>query len=369
MPLTEAASERTWRQIVRKRAGVLRSLGQKATLAERARGRRDLILITGGLGYVGSHAVRYLLEQGREVLLFDNLVYGHEAASSGAPYVIGDLNNPQDIRAVFRQHDIDSVMHFAAFAAVGESVEEPKKYFDNNVRAGLNLLDAMLEADVKRLVFSSTCAIFGEPVEIPMTEDHPRNPTNPYGESKLFFEKALKWYDGAYGLKAMCLRYFNAAGAHPSGEIGEDHDPERHLIPLVIGAATGLRPALTVFGDDYPTPDGTCIRDYIHVSDLAQAHLLALEKLEQGGPSGAYNLGNGHGYSVLEVIKTVENVTGLEAPYSFGERRAGDPARLVGSSQKAFDELGWKPQFADLRTIVATAWKWHKAHPHGYGNG
>lgn len=325
-----------------------------------------MILVTGGLGYVGSHAVRYLLEHGREVVLFDNLIYGHREASSGAPYVIGDLMNPAEIADVFRKYDIDSVMHFAAFAAVGESVTNPKKYFDNNVRAALNLLEAMLNADVKRLVFSSTCAIFGEPVEIPISETHPTSPTNPYGESKLFFEKVLKWYDNAYGLKSMCLRYFNAAGAHPSAELGEDHTPENHLIPLVLGAAAGTRKPLTVFGDDYDTPDGTCIRDYVHVSDLAAAHLLALQKLENGSGSSAYNLGNGNGYSVLEVIRCAGELTGMKVPYSMGARRAGDPARLVGSSRKAMDELGWKPQFNRLETIVETAWKWHRLHPNGY---
>ncbi len=315
---------------------------------------------------MGSHAVRHLLENGRETLLFDNLTYGHTRASSGAPYIIGDLMNLEDIRAVFRQYDIDTVMHFAAFAAVGESVVNPQKYFDNNIRAGLNLLEAMLEAGVKRLVFSSTCAIFGEPVEIPIPETHPTNPTNPYGESKLFFEKALKWYDNAYGLKSTCLRYFNAAGAHPSGEIGEDHDPENHLIPLAIGAAAGTRDELTVFGNSYDTPDGTCIRDYIHVSDLADAHLLALRQMESGGDSSAYNLGNGSGYSVLDVIRCTEAVTGLKVPYSIGNERAGDPARLVGSSGKAVLELGWRPRFNSLETIVETAWKWHQGHPNGY---
>jgi UDP-glucose 4-epimerase len=224
----------------------------------------------------------------------------------------------------------------------------------------------MLEAGVKRLVFSSTCAIFGEPERLPLDEEHPKNPTNPYGESKLFFEKVLKWYDRAYGLKSVSLRYFNAAGAHPSGEIGEDHDPEHHLIPLAIGAAAGYRPELTVFGDDYDTPDGTCIRDYIHVCDLADAHLLAIERLEAGGCSEAYNLGNGNGHSVLEVIRTVESVTGLKVPWKMGPRRPGDPARLVGSSEKAIRELGWKPQLNTLETIVETAWRWHRDHPRGY---
>lgn len=328
-----------------------------------------MILITGGLGYVGSHAVRHLLDHGRNVVLFDNLVYGHTEASSGAPYVIGDLSNVEEIRAVFRDYEIDGVMHFAAYAAVGESVANPMKYFDNNIRAGLNLLQVMLENDVKRLVFSSTCAIFGEPQQIPMSETHATNPTNPYGESKLFFEKILKWYDVAYGLKSMCLRYFNAAGAHPSGEIGEDHTPENHLIPLAIAAAAGRRKELTVFGSDYDTPDGTCIRDYIHVSDLADAHLLAMQNMEQGGNSNAYNLGNGNGYSVLEVLRMVEQITGLSVPHSIGERRPGDPARLVGSSQKAMDELGWQPKLNTLETIVETAWTWHSSHPEGYASG
>lgn len=325
-----------------------------------------MILITGGLGYVGSHAMRYLREQGREVLAFDNLIYGHTEAACGAPYVIGDLMNTDDLRKVFCENEIDSVMHFAAFAAVGESVAHPKKYYDNNIRGGLNLLEAMLEADVKRFVFSSTCAIFGEPVEIPMAETHPVAPANPYGETKLAFERVLKWYGRAYGLKSACLRYFNAAGAHPSGEIGEDHEPERHLIPLAIRAAAGTGDALTVFGSDYDTPDGTCIRDYIHVTDLAQAHLLALQQMENGGDSAAYNLGNGNGYSVLEVIQCVERVTGRSVPHSFGNRRPGDPGRLVGSSKKALDELGWRPEFDSLEAIVETAWRWHESHPKGY---
>lgn len=327
-----------------------------------------MILITGGLGYVGSHAVLRLLEAGREVIIYDNLVYGHRKASCGAPYVIGDLADPESLRKLFSEYDIDSVMHFAAFAAVGESVENPRKYFDNNVSAGLNLLAAMLEADVKKLVFSSTCAIFGEPVRVPIDEEHPKSPTNPYGESKLFFEQILKWYDVAYGLKSSCLRYFNAAGAHPSGMIGEDHAPERHLIPLAIGAATGRTGPLTIFGNDYDTPDGTCIRDYIHVSDLAEAHLLALERMESGGGSAAYNLGNGNGYSVLEVIEAVDRVTGLKTPYNVGPRRAGDPARLVGSSGKAMDELGWQPKLNTLDKIVQTAWDWHRTHPSGYAS-
>jgi|DewCreStandDraft_4_1066084.scaffolds.fasta_scaffold41270_2 UDP-glucose 4-epimerase len=331
-------------------------------------GERPLLLITGGLGYVGSHAVRRLQEAGRDVVLLDNLVYGHREAAPGVPCVIADLMDREALRGVFRDYPIDGVMHFAAFAAVGESVANPQKYFDNNVRAGLNLLDCMLEAGVKRLVFSSTCAIFGEPERLPLDEEHPKNPTNPYGESKLFFEKVLKWYDKAYGLKSVSLRYFNAAGAHPSGDIGEDHDPEHHLIPLAIGAAAGHRPGLTVFGDDYDTPDGTCIRDYIHVSDLADAHLLAIERLEAGGSSEAYNLGNGNGYSVLEVIRTVESVTGLKVPWKMGPRRPGDPARLVGSSEKAIRELGWRPQLNTLETIVETAWRWHRDHPRGYNS-
>lgn len=325
-----------------------------------------MILVTGGLGYVGSHCVRLLLESGRDVVILDNLLYGHTEASCGAPYVIGDMENTDRIRQILRDYPVDAVMHFAAFAAVGESMGNPQMYFDNNVRNGLNLLQASLEAGIQRFIFSSTAATFGEPVEVPITEEHPQSPTNPYGESKLFFEKVLKWYDQAYGLKSVSLRYFNAAGAHPSGEIGEDHEPERHLIPLVLGAAQGVRPALTVFGDDYNTPDGTCIRDYVHVSDLASAHLLALEQLEVGKGTEAYNLGNGNGYSVLEVIGKAEEITGLKVPYSMGPRRPGDPARLVASSQKAKTQLGWKPQFGSLETIIETAWRWHKDHPRGY---
>ena len=324
------------------------------------------ILVTGGLGYVGSHAVKQLVDRGEEVVSLDNLVYGHPEAASGSEVVIGDIADKDLLRKVFSSHKIDSVMHFAAFAAVGESVADPKKYYVNNISNSLAMLDVMLEFGVKMMIFSSSAATFGEPTVVPIPEDHPKSPTNPYGRSKLMLEEILKEYEQAYGLRSVSLRYFNASGADPSGLIGEDHNPEHHLIPIVLQVALRQREKVSVFGTDWPTKDKTCIRDYIHVTDLAQAHLLALDALRRGNATTQYNLGNGMGYSVLEVINTSEEVTGRVIRWEAAPRRPGDPAVLVASSEKISRELGWKPEFADLRTIIQTAWDWHSKHPNGY---
>jgi UDP-glucose 4-epimerase len=326
------------------------------------------ILVTGGLGYVGSHAVKALMDSGREVVSFDNMLFGHREASSGSHIVIGDLLDIEALRAAFSKYHIDSVMHFAALADVGDSVAQPHRYYSTNVTGSLNLLQVMLEHDVKKLIFSSTAAVFGEPQVLPIPEDHPKDPTNPYGRTKLMFEEILAECEVAYGIHWVALRYFNASGADPSGLIGEDHTPEHHLIPLILQVALGQRESITVFGEDWNTPDGTCLRDYVHVTDLAQAHMLALQHLENGGGSAVYNMGNGNGQSVKEVIQMAREITGDDVPAIAGPRRAGDPARLVASSDKIKRELGWKPQFAELTTIMQTAWDWHKAHPNGYAS-
>ncbi|MGQ9806511.1 MAG: UDP-glucose 4-epimerase GalE [Chlorobiales bacterium] len=318
------------------------------------------VLVTGGAGYIGAHAVRELKKAGYEVVVFDNLIYGHRELAQGARLIIGELENVALLREVFAEHQFDAVMHFAAFAYVGESVENPAKYYRNNVVATLNLLDVMREAKVNRVIFSSTCATYGEPKDIPIAESHPQNPINPYGASKLMVERILQDYSTAYGLKYVALRYFNAAGADESGEIGEDHNPETHLIPLVLDAALGRRKHITIYGTDYNTPDGTCIRDYIHVTDLANAHVLGLKYLEKGGASDVFNLGNGNGFSVREVIETAGRITGRKIPFVESARRSGDPAKLIGSAEKAKRVLGWKPKFNQLETIIATAWKWHQ---------
>jgi len=325
------------------------------------------ILVTGGLGYVGSHAVKQLVDRGEEVISLDNLVFGHEQAASGSKIVIGDIGDKALLDGIFTAHKIDAVMHFAAFAAVGESVENPKKYYVNNISRSLDMLDVMLEHDVKLMIFSSSAATFGEPREVPIPEDHAKDPTNPYGRSKLMLEEILKEYETAYGLRSVSLRYFNASGADPSGLIGEDHTPEHHIIPIVLQVALGQREKVSVFGTDWPTPDGTCVRDYIHVTDLAQAHVLALDALRAGKATTQYNLGNGNGYSVLEVIKMSEEVTGLPIKWESAPRRPGDPAVLVASSEKIIRELGWSPRYPELKTIIQTAWNWHKNHPKGYG--
>ena len=318
------------------------------------------ILICGGAGYIGSHINKHLNREGYETVVFDNLVYGHREAVKWGTFVQGDLSNTDEIRSVFEKYKIDAVFHFAAYAYVGESVENPEKYYYNNVVNTLNLLKVMREYGCNKIIFSSTCATYGEPQQVPITEDMPQNPINPYGVTKLAVERIFKDYRSAYGLRFAVLRYFNAAGADPDGEIGESHTPETHIIPLVLDAASGKRPDVEVFGTDYDTPDGSCIRDYIHVMDLARAHLLALHYLEKGGAGDFFNLGNAIGTSVLEVIASVKRVTGRSFRVTLADRRAGDPAKLVGSSEKAQKILGWKPMFGDIDTIVEHAWKWHE---------
>lgn len=319
-----------------------------------------MILVTGGAGYIGSHMVKLLGEKGRDSITFDNLSRGHREMVTSGKFIEGDLSDKDLLVDIFRGYDVRAVFHFASDALVGESEEDPRRYYRNNVANGIHLLDAMLEAGVKRIVFSSSAAVYGEPVRIPMDEDHPAAPVNVYGTTKLIMENMMKKYAEVYGLRFASLRYFNAAGADPDGLIGEDHDPETHLIPLVLDAALGRRKEITVFGHDYDTPDGTCIRDYIHVTDLAEAHIIALSHLEKESGSAIYNLGNGRGFSVLDVIKAAERVTGRTIPVRAGERRKGDPARLVASSERIMRDWGWKPRYADLDVIVETAWKWHR---------
>jgi UDP-glucose 4-epimerase len=323
------------------------------------------ILVTGGAGYIGSHVVKELLRRNYEPIVFDNLQTGHRNAAKDALLIEGDLSDQKKLKETFQSHPIDTVMHFAADSLVGESVQNPVKYFNNNVRNSLHLVEMMEAFKVKKIVFSSSAAVYGEPKTIPIEEDHPCLPTNPYGETKWIFEKALQAFHDGGKLNFISLRYFNAAGADPEGKSGEDHSPETHLIPLVIKAALDGT-SVPVFGTDYPTPDGTCIRDYIHVTDLAHAHMLALRKLDQERISGIYNLGNGNGFSVKKVIETVKKVTGRKVVPVDSPRRPGDPARLVASSKKIKEELGWIPNFPDLETIVETAWKWHRNHPKGY---
>ncbi len=313
------------------------------------------VLVVGGAGYIGSHAARALRRSGYEVIIYDNLSTGHRCLADGFELVVGDIGDAAVLRPVLAR--ADAVMHFAAHAYVGESVENPRKYFRNNVESALCLLNATVEAGIRRFVFSSTCAVYGIPVKVPITEDNPREPVNPYGTSKLFFEHALEAYDKAYGLKSARLRYFNAAGADESGEIGERHEPETHLIPLALAAAAPGSAQLQVFGSDYPTPDGTCIRDYIHVNDLAEAHVRALQHMEKGGDSLAVNLGTGHGYSVLEVIQAAEKVVGRPVRRQVGPRRPGDPPVLVANPSLAEKTLGWKARYG-LTEIVSTAWAW-----------
>lgn len=324
------------------------------------------ILVCGGAGYIGSHMVAELLEQGKEVVVLDNLEKGHKDALLGGKLYVGDLRDRDILDKVFNENKIEAVIDFAAYSLVGESMEEPLKYFNNNVYGTINLLEAMKDHGVKYIVFSSTAATYGEPENLPILEEDKTIPTNAYGESKLLVEKILRWCDSAYGIKFTVLRYFNAAGAHINGKIGEDHSPESHLIPLILQVAQGKRENIKIFGEDYNTEDGTCIRDYIHVSDLASAHSLALDRLMIGEPSAIYNLGNGTGFSVKEVIEVTRKVTGHPIPAEVAERRAGDPAILIASSEKAIKELGWKPKFNSLETIIDTAWNWHKNHVKGY---
>lgn len=318
------------------------------------------ILVVGGAGYIGSHMVRELLSEGFNPLVFDNLSTGHAWAVPDGRLLEGDLANRHRLAEVFATHRFDAVMHFASFIQVGESVNAPLKYYRNNVANTLNLLDAMQAAGVRRFVFSSTAAVYGTSSSVPISETSTLHPENPYGHSKLMIEQVLADCEPAWGLKSARLRYFNAAGAHPAGTIGEAHDPESHLIPIILQVALGKRESVTVNGDDYPTPDGTCIRDYIHVCDLATAHTLSLRALLDGGESMVYNLGNGTGYSIREVIEVCQEVTGHLIPVAIGPRRKGDPGALVASATKIVTELGWKPRYAELRTIVETAWKWHQ---------
>jgi UDP-glucose 4-epimerase len=323
------------------------------------------ILVTGGAGYIGSHVVRELLRQNRKPVVFDNLQTGHRNAAKGALFIQGDLSDQKKLKETFQSYPIDAVMHFAADCLVGESVQNPVKYFNNNIKNGLQLVELMEDFNVIKFIFSSSAAVYGDPNTVPIEEDHPCLPMNPYGETKWIFEKVLQAYHDGGKLNFISLRYFNAAGADPDGKYGEDHSPETHLVPLVIKAALNGT-SVPVFGTDYPTPDGTCIRDYIHITDLAHAHILALEKLEQKRISGIYNLGNENGFSVREVIETVRKISNRKILSVDSPRRPGDPARLVASSKKIREELGWAPNFPDLETIVETAWKWHKNHPRGY---
>lgn len=318
-----------------------------------------MILVVGGAGYIGSHVNKELSKRGYETIVLDNLSYGHRDAVKWGTFIPGDIEDKQQLRLVFSKYKIDAVMHFSAFIAVGESVTNPQKYYINNVCNTVNLLQIMLEYNVKYFIFSSTAATYGNPTESPIPETHSQKPINPYGRSKLMVEEILKDYDKAYGLKYSPLRYFNAAGADVEGEIGEMHDPETHLIPVILDAAIGRRESIKIFGTDYDTPDGTCIRDYIHVTDLADAHILALERLMKGGNSEAFNLGNGSGFSVREVIEMAKKVTGREIKIEEVDRRAGDPAVLLGGSDKAKSMLGWKPKYYELEKIVESAWKWH----------
>ena len=324
--------------------------------------QKQTILVTGGSGYIGSHTVRALQQVGYEVLILDNLVYGHKdiAEILGAELIVGDTNDRDLLDQLFSDRPISAVMHFAAYAYVGESVTQPDKYYRNNVVGTLTLLEAMVAANIKTFVFSSTCATYGVPQQTPITEDHPQAPINPYGATKLMVERILQDFDVAYGLKSVIFRYFNAAGADPDGVIGEDHNPETHLIPLILLTALGKRDAITIYGSDYPTPDGTCLRDYIHVTDLAEAHVLGLEYLLNSNKSEIFNLGNSNGFSVKEVIDTAKQITGKPIKVLFGDRRAGDPPALVGSSEKAKKILNWQPKYADLKLILQHAWQWHQ---------
>lgn len=326
-----------------------------------------MILVCGGAGYIGSHAVRQLIDKGEEVIIVDNLETGHEdAIHPKAKFYKVDIRDEKSLNKVFEENKIDEVIHFAANSLVGESMTNPLKYFNNNVHGTEVLLKVMVAHDVKKIVFSSTAATYGEPKNIPILESDETNPTNAYGETKLCMEKMMKWADKAHGVKYISLRYFNVAGAHVSGEIGEDHNPETHLIPLILQVPLGKREFISIFGDDYETHDGTCIRDYIHVTDLADAHILAVHKLREGSESNIYNLGSGNGFTVKEMIEAARKVTEHEIPAKVCERRAGDPAKLVASSEKARRELGWNPKYENVEDMISSAWNWHKNHPNGF---
>ncbi|WP_127585289.1 UDP-glucose 4-epimerase GalE [Paenibacillus koleovorans] len=326
------------------------------------------ILVTGGAGYIGSHTVKELLAQGEQVVVIDNLATGFRAAvPEGVSFIEGDIRDASVLDALFTQHSIEAVVHFAASSLVGQSVEIPLQYYDNNMIGAHSLVSAMVRHGVKKIVFSSTAATYGEPKRVPIEESDPTEPTNPYGETKLAMERMFRWCEQAYGVKSVSLRYFNAAGAAQDGTIGEDHKPETHLIPLILQVPLGKREHITMFGDDYPTEDGTCIRDYIHVMDLANAHWLAIRHLREQDTSGVFNLGNGTGFSVKQVVDVAREVTGHAIPAVVAPRRAGDPAVLIASSEKARSVLGWQPRYADLKTIIESAWEWHRNRPNGYG--
>jgi UDP-glucose 4-epimerase len=325
------------------------------------------VLVLGGAGYIGSHTVDRLVEAGYDVAVVDNLVTGRKAAvRKEARLHVGDVRDKEFMCKVFTEENVEGVVHFAAFSVVPESMKDPLKYFDNNTAGMVTLLEVMHEFDVKNIVFSSTAATYGEPKQIPIKETDPQIPTNPYGESKLAMEKIMHWSDIAYGIKFVALRYFNVAGAKPDGSIGEDHNPETHLIPIILQVAAGKRDKLQIFGDDYPTKDGTNVRDYVHVVDLADAHILALKYLAAGNDSNAFNLGSATGFSNLEILEAARRATGKEIPAVMAPRRPGDPSTLIAASDKARDILGWKPQFDDVEKIIATAWNWHEEHPEGY---
>ncbi len=325
------------------------------------------VLVLGGAGYIGSHTVYALVEKGEDVVIIDNLETGHiEAVHPQARFYQGDIRDRAFVDSVLDKEKVDAVIHFAANSLVGESMTNPLKYYDNNVNGTKVLLQSMVAHGIDKIVFSSTAATYGEPERVPILETDKTEPTNAYGETKLSMEKMFKWTDRAHGMKYVSLRYFNACGAHVSGEIGEAHSPETHLIPLILQVPLGQRETISIYGDDYPTKDGTCIRDYIHVTDLAQAHILAVEYLMKGNESSIFNLGNGIGFTVNEVIETARKVTGHPIPATITPRRAGDPAQLIASSDKARNVLGWNPQHADLEEIISSAWKWHSTHPHGF---
>jgi UDP-glucose 4-epimerase len=326
------------------------------------------VLVTGGAGYIGSQMVRQLIEKQIDAVVLDSLENGHRAAvPANVPLLVGHTRDAKFLQDVFSRHQFDAVMHFAAYLTPKESVENPAKYFRNNVVGTLTLLEAMLDAGVNHFVFSSTCATYGDPIRVPIDEEHPQNPINPYGESKLMIEKMLKWFDAAYGLRSISLRYFNASGARLDGSHGEDHPDEVHIIPLALRAAMSGKP-FQLFGDDYPTRDGSCIRDYIHVIDLCDAHLLALDVLMRGHATAAYNVGTGRGYSNREIAQAARKITGVNFEIQIAARRPGDPAELVADSTRLREEFGWQPRHSDLETIIGSAWKWHTAHPNGYGD-
>ena len=325
------------------------------------------VLVLGGAGYIGSHTVYELIDAGRDVVIVDNLLTGFKAAvHPKAKFYEADIRDRKAMDEIFEKENIEGVIHFAACSQVGESMSQPLKYYDNNLYGTMVLLQSMVAHGVDKIVFSSTAATYGEPERVPILESDRTEPTNCYGETKLSMEKMMKWVSHAHGLRFVALRYFNACGAHRSGKIGEAHNPETHLIPIILQVPNGQREKIMVFGNDYATPDGTCIRDYIHVTDLAQAHILALDYLLRGGENNVFNLGNGVGFSVREVVDCARKVTGHPIPEEMAPRRAGDPAQLIASSEKAMKVLGWKPQYNDLETIIATAWEWHRTHPHGF---